>query len=67
MASANPRKFFFLALRGSVLRPLLFFIYINSSPNDLVSICNLFVDDTFIFTIVFDKDKSLKEISVRLL
>ena len=35
----------------------------KSLPNDLISICKIFVDDTTIFTKVFDKDKSQKDLS----
>ena len=42
----------------SVLGLLLFLIYINDLPNGLVSIGNIFADDTSIFSQVFDKNSS---------
>ena len=44
--------------QGSVLGPLLFFIYINDLPNGIVSICKIFADDTSIFSKVFDENLS---------
>ena len=44
--------------QGSILGPLLFLIYINHLPNRLKSNAKLFVDDTFLFTIVKDKNES---------
>ena len=35
-----------------------FTIYINDSPNGIVSICKIFADDTSIFSKVFDKNSS---------
>ena len=42
--------------QSSVLGPLLCLIYINDLPNDIVSICKIFADNTFIFSKVFDKN-----------
>ena len=46
------------APRGSILRPLLFLVYINDLPNGLKSNANLFADDTSLFTIVKVKQES---------
>ena len=43
---------------GSILRPLLFLIYINDLTNELKSNAKLFADDTSLFTIVKDKSES---------
>ena len=38
--------------QGSFLGPLLLLIYINDLPNDLSSNCELFPDDTSLFSVV---------------
>ena len=44
--------------QGSILGPLLFLIYINNLTNKLKSNAKLFANDTSLFTIVKDKNKS---------
>ena len=44
--------------QGSIPGPLLFLVYINDLPNGLKSNTKLFADDTSLFTIVKDKNKS---------
>ena len=46
--------------QGSILGQLLFLIYINDVSENLVSNPKLFVDDTSLFSIIFDKDLSAK-------
>ena len=53
------RPFLAEVLQGSFLGPLLFLIYINDLPNELKSNVKLFADDTSLFTIVKDKNKSV--------
>ena len=44
--------------QGSILAQLLFLVYINDLPDGLTSNAKLFADDTSLFTIVKDKNKS---------
>ena len=44
--------------QGSVLGPLLFLIYINDLPENLISSSKLFADDTSIFSTAFDIKRS---------
>ena len=43
--------------------PLLFLIYINDLPNELKSNVKLFVDDTYVFTVVKDKNESANNLN----
>ena len=47
-------------LQGSILEPLLFFIYIIVLPDNLTSSIQLFVDDTSLFSTVYDPNHTEK-------
>ena len=49
--------------QGSVLGPLLFLIFINDLPDGITSLCNIFADDTSLFSKVYDIDISAKELN----
>ena len=49
--------------RGSVLGPLLFLIYINDLPDDITSICEIFADDTSLFSKVQHINRSANELN----
>ena len=51
---------------GSILGPLLFLIYINNLPDGLTSICKIFVDDTFLFSKVFNINESANDLNTDL-
>ena len=46
--------------QGSILGPLLFLIYTNDLPDNLNSLIKLFVDDTFLFSTLYDTNHSAK-------
>ena len=46
------------APQSSIMGQLLFLIYINDLPNELKSNVKLFADDTYLFTVVKDKNES---------
>ena len=49
--------------QGSVLRPLLFLIYINELPDGINSLCKIFADDTSLFSKVSDIHKSASNLN----
>ena len=49
--------------QGSILGPLLFLIYTNDLPETLVLNPELFADDTSLFSVIFDKDLSAKNLN----
>ena len=53
--------------QGSILGPLLFLVYISDLPNELKSSAKLIADDTFLFTIVKDKNDSANTLNNDLL
>ena len=52
--------------QGSVLRPLLFLIYINDLPDGITSVCKIFADDTSLFTKVLDIYESTNKLNTDL-
>ena len=51
------------ALQGSILRPLLFLIYINDLSNNIKSKFKLFADDRSLFSVVHNIHTSANDIN----
>ena len=49
--------------QGSILGPLLFLIYINGLPENLVSDPKLFADDTSLFSVIRNKQLSVQNLN----
>ena len=49
--------------QGSVLGPFLFLIYINDLPDGINSLCEIFADDTSLFSKVYDIHKSASNLN----
>ena len=49
--------------QGSVLGPVIFFIYVNDLPHGISSICKMFADDTSLFSKVKDSSLSLFDLN----
>ena len=49
--------------QGSVLRPLLFLIYIYDLPDGINSLCKIFADDISLFSKVYDIHKSASNLN----
>ena len=52
--------------QGSVLGPLLFLIYISDLPDGINSLSKIFADDTFLFSKIYDINKSVSELNADL-
>ena len=61
--TSKGRKINSIVLQGSVLRPLLFLIYINDLTDGITSICKIYADDTSLFSKVQDINRSANELN----
>ena len=49
--------------KGSVLGPLLFLVYINDLESNIVSNVKFFADDTMLYSVVHDPNKSASDLN----
>ena len=49
--------------QGSILSPLLFLIYMNELPDNIISNSKLFADDSSLFSIINDKRLSANKLN----
>ena len=52
--------------QGSVLGSILFLKYMYDCPDDITSLCEMFADDTFLFSKVHNIDKDVYELNADL-
>ena len=52
--------------QASVLKPLQFLISINDVPDGISSLCKIFANDTYLFSKVYNINKSINELNANL-